>query len=340
VYLVVMSTAETTVRGIAVAVSLAGTLPASGLLPHESVDPRSVRRRVAALRKARVDREPVLLTHSGGGLAVAAAARTPEHLFEVERQGVRAIVSRVPDVDADIVLADLTRRTCLIADGHHRLTAALEHATTCRRRHADLAGDSDSAAAEGDTCLGVSALVVDGDDTPLLLDPIHRVLHRRGPVPLRAAEVAARFAAMPANSIAPAAELAGSLPPVTHPRRGGPGVPGPTEPPRRRHAVRVVDRAGAVEVSAEPSAGRPTTAHVVEHVIDGLGLPHVRRIPDPGVASAAAARRGTVALLLPAVSPTDILDTVSAGLLMPVKATFFRPKLPAGIVVRPLSAHW
>lgn len=326
-YLVTMVTPDLTVRAVAASVAVGGSLPGSGLLPHEAVDERLVTRRLRALRKARVDREPVLLTHSGGGLAVAAAARAAEPLLTVVRGDVTVTVDRVSPGDVDVVTADLTRRTVLVADGHHRLAAAAAHADSCPR------------AASADTeCGRVTALIVDSDDTPLSLDPIHRVLHRRGPVPLRVPDVAT---ALVGEQSVPASYTLGT---ATAGRAGGDGNDsGPdVDPQGGRHGVVVLDRHGRVTLECPPRAadGLPTTSHVVEAALVAVPGLEVRRLADAGRVTAAASRRGAVGVIMPPVSRTDILDTVSAGLLMPVKATSFRPKLPAGILVRPLPEHW
>jgi hypothetical protein len=323
-----MVTPELTVRAVAASVAVGGSLPGSGLLPHEAVNERLVTRRLRALRRARVDREPVLLTHSGGGLAVSAAARAPEPLLTVGRGDVTVTVQRVSPVDVDVVTADLARRAVLIADGHHRLAAAAAHAGSCPR-----------AASVDAECGRVTALIVDGDDTPLSLDPIHRVLQRRGPVPLRVPDVATALAgehSVPASYTLGMAATAGRA-------VGDASDPVPdTDAPGGQHGVVVLDRHGRVALDCPPRAadGLPTTSHVVEAALLALPGLEVRRVADAARVTAAASRRGAVGVIMPPISRTDILDTVSAGLLMPVKATSFRPKLPAGILVRPLPEHW
>lgn len=313
VYVVELVSPVLAVRGIAVAVHVGDRPRDSGLLPHEAVDLRAVTRRVAALRRARVDREPVLLTHAGGGTAISAAVRAGAALFEIERHGVKARVSAVAPGDAEAVLADLAQRTCLVADGHHRLAAVAAHARHC------------PSGVTGGECALVSALIVDSDDTPLSLKPIHRVLQRRSPAVLRADDVVAALAGS-RTIVGPGAGPA---------RRGDAG-------PEAEHLVTVLDRAGRTDVLSPPAPaeGLWTTAHVVEAAITRLALPTVRRVPDPDAAVAAAARRGTVAVLLPPISRASILASLAAGHVMPVKATSFRPKLPPGIMLRPLPAHW
>jgi hypothetical protein len=323
VYLVRIESPVASVRAVAVGVTVGESLRSSGLLAHEAVDPRAVTRRTRALRRARVDREPVLLTHSGGCLAVSAAARSARPLFRVEHGGTSVAVELVPPADAELALADLGRRAVLVADGHHRLAAAAAHARSCPVAGA---GATDDGGGRHD-CARVTALVIDGDDTPLMLDPIHRLLQRRTPGALRAGDL---LAALP-----------GLTEPIPVPVR--PGGSGDDRPSREAgHHVVLADRSGELSVPCppRPHEALPTTAHVVESAIAALAGATVRRIPDAGRVTSAAARRGTVGILMPPVSLADVLDTVAVGLLMPVKATSFRPKVPAGLLVRPLTSHW
>ncbi len=319
VYLVTVKSAMGSVRAVALGVTVGESLPASGLLPHEAVDPHTVTRRIRALRRARVDREPVLLTHSGGCLAVSAAARSPRPLFTVSHGEVSVSVAHVPSTDAELALADLGRRAVLVADGHHRLAAAAAHARSCQS----------AGAVDGD-CVQVTALVVDGDDTPLRLAPIHRLLQRRAPAPLCADDLLAALRAV-------------AEPVATAVRRSGPGAAGEEHADAgAQHRVTVVDKSGEVSVLCppRPHEALPTTAHVVERAIAQLPGATVRRLSDAEQVASAAARRGAVGVLMPPVSLAAVLDTVAGGLLMPVKATSFRPKLPAGVLVRPLTSHW
>jgi hypothetical protein len=166
-------------------------------------------------------------------------------------------------------------------------------------------------------------LIVDSDDTPLGLKPIHRVLQRRSGQALRAEDVVEALSPQDAPAlVAP---------------RGTTEAAGASD-----HLVTVLDRTDRFDLVCPPvpDAGLMTTAHVVELAVSRLGMPQVRRTPDADAAIAAASRRGAVAVLLPPISRTDILDTLAGGQVMPVKATSFRPKLPPGIVVRPLPGHW
>ncbi len=302
VYLVTVRTPHATVRGLAVCVEVTDSLAGSGLMPHEAVHLPLVTRRLKALRTARVDREPVLLTHPGGGLAVSAAVASTHPLFSTESAGMAIDVAYIDDQASEIVVADLNRRAVLVADGHHRLAAAVA-----------MAGEGEAK----DEYKYVSALVVDSDDTPLTINPMHRIVYRRGPVPLGAGEVveALRMTQFAAADAAPGAM-----------DRSDAGVD-----------IVVVDRyeEHTVRCRPDPGGNLPTAIHVVDHAISALPAATVRRLRDRERVLGMTSRRGAVAVVVPAATHADIFDTIGRGLLMPVKATSFEPKLPAGVIIRP-----
>ena len=55
------------VRGVVAVWDVLDPPVSGGLVPHEQTDARAVRRRIKALRSAHLDRDPLLLTHRGGG---------------------------------------------------------------------------------------------------------------------------------------------------------------------------------------------------------------------------------------------------------------------------------
>ena len=78
-------------------------------------------------------------------------------VYEVTDRQRHVHVLQLPDDAGAAVLEQLAGEAYLVADGHHRLAAAVE-----------LRGEGVPSQ--------VTALVVDADDTPLVLGPIHRVL--------------------------------------------------------------------------------------------------------------------------------------------------------------------
>lgn len=157
VFAVELDSPAAAVRGVVAVWDVLDPPRDGGLLPHEQTDPKAVRRRVKALRTAHVDRDPLLLTSRGRGRVAALVEGRTTPVYE-RRERDRHV--RVLQVDAgveDAVLDALSAGVHLVADGHHRLAGAVQ----LRR---------DGLPAQ------VTALVVDADDTPLTLGPIHRVL--------------------------------------------------------------------------------------------------------------------------------------------------------------------
>jgi len=335
-YLVTLTTGTKSIRAIAISLMVGDSLRSAGLLPHEAVHPPAVNRRLKSLRAARVDREPVLLTHPGGGLAVAAAARDPQPLLYLTYADLTVEVARIGEADAEIVMADLGRRSCLVADGHHRLAAAMAHRAQCvarrqaqesQRRQDEPTGQDLLLDAPDNDCGLVTALVVDSDDTPLTINPIHRVLHRRGPQPLQLDEVVAAL-----RATQPSLQSTS-----VHPDQAEPSPSGVVL--SRSSELVVRDRAASTTLWCPPvpAAGLPTSAHVVEAAAAGLPGTTMRRLRESDRVLAATQRRGTVAVLFQALTHNEIFDAISHGDLLPVKATSFEPKLPAGVLIRPID---
>lgn len=167
VFAVELDSSHAAVRGVVAVWDVTDPPASGGLLPHEETDARGVRRRVKALRSAHVDRDPLLLTHRGGGAVSALVAGRTTPVYEMTERDRHVRVHQVSPEVTDDVVALLTGRPYLVADGHHRLAAAVQ----LRR---------EGVAAQ------VTALVVDADTEPLSLGPIHRVLldlHGRDRVP-------------------------------------------------------------------------------------------------------------------------------------------------------------
>ncbi|OLT41757.1 hypothetical protein BJF85_04995 [Saccharomonospora sp. CUA-673] len=151
----------------------------SRLLPHQDVIPARTEE-IAELMRTSGTIPPVLLGYSGDGRTAAhldaATRRRPlAQVFTTAGQEHR--VWRLDDRDswADII-DELQSRSALIADGHHRHTAARQ-----LRRQRYAAGHG---AGPWDYIPGV---LVDTKHSPLRLQPMHRVLPRVDPGRLFAA---------------------------------------------------------------------------------------------------------------------------------------------------------
>ncbi|WP_336923576.1 DUF1015 family protein [Aquipuribacter sp. SD81] len=305
VFVLRVSTPAGVVTGVAAVFAVTDPPQRSGLLPHERTDERAVRRRLRALRSAHVDRDPLLLTHRGGGaVGRLVTGRTRPAVVHHDPSGARVEVEQVDDDAVPAVLDALSGARLLVADGHHRLAASV------------------ALAAEGRSS-SVTGLVVDADETPFSLDAIHRVLldgdGRERLPPDASADVLARCRAAGARVVA-----------VTDDG----GAAGDDAGAGQRVVVQHEQRRWAVSWPGHPVADVTTLVDAV--LVEEEGT-RIRREPSV-VAASGAASRGAVAVLLPAPRLDDVLAMAGRGVLLPYKATAFEPKVPSGVLVRPLPA--
>ncbi|MFC3687344.1 DUF1015 family protein [Aquipuribacter hungaricus] len=297
VYAVELDSPVARVRGVVAAWEVLDPPAGGGLVPHEQTDARAVRRRVRALRTAHLDRDPLLLTHRGGGAVRRAVDATATPVYEVTDRQRHVRVLQLPDDAGQEVLGLLTGEDYLVADGHHRLAAAAQ------------------LRAEG-VASQVTALVVDADDTPLVLGPIHRVLlDEQGRDRVDEAMVA---------SVLDRCSGAGALV-VEH------------DDAEAGDASVVLVHGARRWTVTWPERPRTDVTTLVEHVLDDTARSRTRREPDTRVATAAA-EHGALTCLLPPPDLDEVLALARRGALLPYKATAFEPKLPPGSLVRPLPA--
>ncbi len=161
---------EVTVRGLIGLVGLREEREGV-VLPHEDVMPGPVDDRVVLMRTTGTNPEPILLVHQGTqrlrSLLAEATAREPLVDFAGRDDGVHRLWA-VSDPDALAAIADeLSPGQALIADGHHRYAAYLRLRALLR----------EPAAAPGDSPWDYGlAMLVDQNDHPLSIGPIHRSL--------------------------------------------------------------------------------------------------------------------------------------------------------------------
>lgn len=171
-----------------------GSPEASGIFPHEAVMPGPVAGRRALMAQTRANLEPILLVYHGES-AEASRRLTASRLTDLTAENapplaelatpddVRHRLWAVTDPDAHAaVAADLSRRTALIADGHHRYAAY-------RQLRESLRAQETPEEAAGPWDYGL-AFLVDVDAYPPRLGAIHRVVPG-----LSGAEAARRAAA-------------------------------------------------------------------------------------------------------------------------------------------------
>ena len=139
------------------------------ILPHEDVMPGPVEDRTVLMRTTRTNPEPILLVHEGTQRLRELLGRTTDRAPLVEfdgRDGSHHRLWSITDpADTEAIAEQLAPGQALIADGHHRYAAYLELQRRLR----------DPWAAPGDSPWDFGlAMLVDQNDYPLTIGPIHR----------------------------------------------------------------------------------------------------------------------------------------------------------------------
>lgn len=288
-------------RGVVGAVDLDGPV-----LPHEDVMPHVVKEREALLAELQTDLEPLLLTVEGGvGHVLTDVVATASRVARTSLNGIELTLWRVVDPSAQAhVAAAAADRVALIADGHHRWTAAQQHAARLRERHGR---------GPWDRCL---ALVVDSQSDPLQLSSIHRVIEG---VDVERARRMWEPEGCWEQAPLTAADLAGAV------IARAPGAIGVTD-----------GRSGWL---LRPASGDPVRLDVEwlhETLLPRLGVPEsaVSYHHDAEDAVAAAGAASGVAVLCAPVPLATVRERARAERRMPRKATSFGPKPPSGLVMR------
>lgn len=299
------------------------------VLPHERTHTGPKKDRLALTLATRTQLSPIFMVapdetgslYSGERKALEgsslAVAVTPD--------GARHELFAVSGVAAAELLGAAGTLPLLIADGHHRYETALT-----------------AAAALGDNVKGafVLACIVSQRDPGLDVKPTHRTLRRPPP------RVAARFTWESALSAAFDFETVGALSGVALERAAEQGSPG---------SFIVVSGGGKEIWRATPRPGALGDAGVSDHeariapvVFDRLVLRSLYGLEadeashdgilaysrEPEVAAAPPA--GGCGFVLPPVSLADVWATASQGGRLPPKSTYFEPKMPSGLLFRPL----
>lgn len=303
-YLHEYTTAGITVRGLVGALDVSRRAHDPGeraVLPHEGVHCDQVEQLAERMRHMEVDPAPILLAHHGDPRVreLLAEIRTSAPLASFadhHDQHHRLWAVRAPDHLALIDEALATTRV-LIADGHHRYAAYL----ALQDHHRDGSRDT-----------GL-AMLVDHDDTPLFLGPIHRVLPGTS---LESLTSAARTAGIAFTYVSRREALA-ALGPTSVVATDG-----------RQWAVLAVasthERAAVEVLHQDLLPARPGTPPAAEY----------RHTVESALADARAGR--TVAVLMPAVDLDLVTRIATTGRLLPEKATSFQPKPTPGLLIRSL----
>ncbi len=286
--------------------------------PHEQTFSAPKVDRLRLLRVTRTNTSPVFALYDDansrvGHLLEVAIAHGPAQLVADVRDGEeRHLLFRLDDAFAAKKLAEaFSEKRLYVADGHHRYETALEY-----WREQQRAGRIE---VENDTPTYVLAYLVAMRDPGLVVLPTHRVL-RGGEAAIDAA-LERGFARAPVD----AAALEERQPSIAIVRDG---------------RVEALEPRAAAELEKLPPAWRDLPVAQAEELL-------VRPARDAGAevsythdtaAALDAARQGATSVLLRAVAPETIQRVADAWERLPQKTTYFYPKVPTGLVMRPLGA--
>jgi uncharacterized protein (DUF1015 family) len=334
--------------------------------PHEDVMPGPVAGRRELMAAVRGNLEPILLVYNGGdgasghggtagaGSDVGAAlgAGTPvsdasdvsvsktSRLVDFTAEQRAPLASTVTDdgvthrlwaltdpAEHAAIAADLAERTALIADGHHRYAAYAELRAAMRG-----AGHSD-----GPWDFGL-AFLVDADEYPLRLGPIHRVIPRLDPT--EAARLAARAFTV--------TELPGELPDALG-LLADAGREGTAFLLAGRDGFRLLSRPDTEELAdAMPSGVSSRWRALDASVMQELLLARLWSIKDnerdvlishdAEEAVRLAVETGGTAVLCNPMGLAAVTDLAAHGERVPRKSTSFGPKPRTGLVLRTFDA--
>jgi uncharacterized protein (DUF1015 family) len=302
-YLHEYTAAGLTVRGLVGALDISHR--ASGpddraVLPHEGIHPVQADELADRMTELQLNPAPILLVHRAPdevrAIVHQVMAGPPLDDF-VDRNDQRHRIWPIRDPQLLIVIdRALAPSQALIADGHHRYAAYL------RMQRRSPGGPNDRGL----------AMLVDQEDTPLFLGPIHRTLTGVGLDDLAAAAevVGAGFDVVDRSAAVHA------LGPATLAATDG----------RRWATVKLhlpEDRAAVEQLHDDLVPALPRGPQRIEyhHSVEAT-LDHLRK--------------DSVAVLMPAPDVDLVLKIAADDRLLPEKATSFQPKPSVGVLIRSL----
>jgi uncharacterized protein (DUF1015 family) len=290
--------------------------------PHEKTHAGPKADRLALLRTTRTNLESIFLLAPDPDRALEqaladVAQRNPDATAELDSVAIR--LWRVSGEEAFRLTAHGARRPLYIADGHHRYETACAYA------------------AENPAADRVLAFVVSAADPGLVVLPTHRLIHGTG----RRVD-----AVVPAwRSLFDVAPVPRGVDPVAYLRQLGQG----------RTACLVASPDGDVlglalkpdarldafpDVGGSPAVRALDVARVETLVVKPLlradvSTPTLAYTADARTALTSAQQGTSTAVLLNATRVEQVFAVADAGDVMPPKSTYFAPKVPSGLVLRP-----
>jgi uncharacterized protein (DUF1015 family) len=296
------------------------------VLPHEKTHAGPKADRLALLRATRTSLESIFLLAPDADGALAAAlknmtARAPTAKAELDGVGIRLWV--VSGEDATRLTQLASRGALYIADGHHRYETAVAYAQ------------------ENPASDRVLSLIVSARDPGVTVLATHRIIFAPGREVGQLVEHWRRW--FDVGRVAPCADRLERLAQLG---AGGTRTACLVALPQGNDLSLVLKPDAPLDTAAlgTSTAARTLDAAIVEALVvreilrSGAPTPTLTYTADPREAFDAV-RNGvaTSAVLLNPTRVEQVFAVADAGDVMPQKSTYFVPKVPSGLVLRPLG---
>ncbi len=282
------------------------------VLPHERTIPKDRADRMSLLRATRTNVSPIfgMVDDTDGrlGTALAADMAAERPVADVTVGTERHVLWRTAGAPATALAALLAPKRVYLADGHHRYETARAYLEEERAAGRSRAND--------DPAAFVLAFICALEDPGLRIFPTHRIVVGGG-----AALDAAISASFGAASIAHEDARAHGIVVV----RDGTFT---ALTPRAS-----LDRSGMPPIWRGIPIAEAETFLLPAAVAAGGTV----RYEHEDTVAITAARGDTTTVLLAAVGAKDLQRVADAGERLPQKSTYFYPKVPTGLVLRPLD---
>jgi uncharacterized protein (DUF1015 family) len=317
------------------------------VLPHERTFDAPMRTRAELMRATGANISPVFLAYHdpSKSLVDMFASVTDEEpdFTSTDQDGTQTAVWFVQDVSlCEVFEQAVAPHNLLIADGHHRYTAALHYrdeVLAAQRPKLVVAGGSDHVGPQHTSSSwhdGVLAMVVNSADPGIVVFPTHRVL--RGIDGARLDRFIVEAGALEATEFGDDVQAAmAALETLEVPGfvayGGGHGARLLSVPDELDMQLAAPDSCPAsrrLDVTALHALVIDGGAVLAEHA-DGMGY---TRVLDEAVAQVQADPKRTLAFLMRGADPAAIHEVAEAGELLPQKSTYYFPKVPTGVAFR------
>lgn len=317
------------------------------VLPHERTFDAPRIARTELMRATRANISPVLLAYHDPerSLVDLFASVTDEEpdFTAIDEDGTQTAVWMVQDVTLCQTFEQAVEpHALLIADGHHRYTAALayrDEVDGAERPRLVVAGGSEHLGPEHTSSSwhrGVLAMVVNSADPGIQVFPTHRILRGVDAARLERFVVeSGAFQEQPFDDLDDAMAALEQLDvPAVVALGGGRGarlLSVPDELDLQLAAPDSCEPARQLDVLALHALLIDGGACLVEHASGGVAY---TRVLQDAVAAVEASPRDTLAFLMRGADPAVIHAVAEAGELLPQKSTYYFPKVPTGVLFR------